>query len=944
MNRRDFVQLMGLAGGASLLNSCIPERQTEKIIPYLVPPDDGVIPGVAVFKKTTCTECPAGCGIDAKVVDYRAGKLEGVGGHPIGNGSLCLRGQASLSSLYHPDRIKAPLRRNVAGGYDEISWDEAWQFVVGEIKRNKSNVFLSGRTTGSLSGVIDEFAATTGVERLPEFELFSYAAIRQANRTLFDRAEIPAYRIGDADFMLTLGADLFETFTSPVYNASEFSRAKQGGRFDWYHVEPHASLTGMQAKRRFTLTPGSEPYLLTFLLHNVAQVNLAGDRHIAGMIASLPELTDRGYAEKTGLTVSELHEISDHLLRARRPLVIAGGVSTMSAHGLETALMTGLLQWALGMIGNTVDFGAGENYDTVGTMKDVERLAGRLDRGEIGVVFLSRVDAIAGLSGKFDLKERLGKAKIRIGLGSFRNEIMGLCDLILPVSDPLESWGDAAPRRNTLSVIQPAIEPLHNTMSEGDILLQTVRQYKGADSALTYQQRLFQNWKSRFGDARTEELLVKGYLKTNGAARDVKLDRGNVNTAFRSLNMNEAVSKPFLVMTPSIRFFDGRSRYGALTNEVPDPMTTVTYGAWVSMSKESAHELGAREKSEVTIKLNGWSQDAAIKHQPGLPKGVMTVQYGAVNTAPIAMDERCGELVSVFEGASVSGTGRMTTIPVLSGSLSQEGRGVIPEPDHGSEHDGHDPNATLYKEKIHKNYRWAMAIDLDLCIGCSACSVACYVENNLAVVGPELHNQGREMSWIRIEPFYEEDGTGQYQPMLCQQCTNAPCESVCPVFATFHNEDGLNAQVYNRCVGTRYCLNNCPYKVRRFNWFDWDRPSTANSTRNPEVSIRGRGVMEKCTFCVQRIRKARDHAKDNDRLIQDGEVVTACQQACPTSAITFGNIKDENSEVAKKSKSDRVYRVFEQLGTQPAVYYLRNQWKAKAEHAESSHATDKAHG
>jgi molybdopterin-containing oxidoreductase family iron-sulfur binding subunit len=219
-----------------------------------------------------------------------------------------------------------------------------------------------------------------------------------------------------------------------------------------------------------------------------------------------------------------------------------------------------------------------------------------------------------------------------------------------------------------------------------------------------------------------------------------------------------------------------------------------------------------------------------------------------------------------------------------------------------------------------------MAIDLDLCIGCSACASACYVENNVPVVGAKLHNNGREMSWLRIEPFYEE-GEGQFQPMLCQHCTNAPCESVCPVFATYHNVVGINAQVYNRCVGTRYCLNNCPYKVRRFNWFDSDRPSEMNMTRNPEVSVRGRGIMEKCSFCVQRVRSARDVAKDEDRKIVDGEVRPACAQTCPTNAIAFGNLQDENSTVRRWSTSSRAYRVFEQLGTGPAVFYLRDKWK-----------------
>jgi molybdopterin-containing oxidoreductase family iron-sulfur binding subunit len=220
-----------------------------------------------------------------------------------------------------------------------------------------------------------------------------------------------------------------------------------------------------------------------------------------------------------------------------------------------------------------------------------------------------------------------------------------------------------------------------------------------------------------------------------------------------------------------------------------------------------------------------------------------------------------------------------------------------------------------------------MVIDLDLCVGCSACAAACYVENNIPVVGPDRHREGREMSWIRVGPYYNENGTVDFLPMMCQHCENAPCETVCPVYATYHNPEGLNAQVYNRCVGTRYCSNNCPYKVRRFNWFDHDRPSGENATQNPEVSVRDRGVMEKCTFCIQRIRSARDTATDEKRLIKDGEVVPACAQTCPTKAITFGNLMDENSEVTKLAHSDRAFQALGHLGTDPGVFYLKRRRK-----------------
>jgi len=263
-------------------------------------------------------------------------------------------------------------------------------------------------------------------------------------------------------------------------------------------------------------------------------------------------------------------------------------------------------------------------------------------------------------------------------------------------------------------------------------------------------------------------------------------------------------------------------------------------------------------------------------------------------------------------------TGSRIEIPILSGSTSQHGRGLIPmEPIHRHE------RVSFYPREAYGEYRWAMAVDLDRCIGCSACVAACYIENNVPIVGRSEQRKGREMSWIRIEPYYRE-GKADFLPMMCQQCDDAPCETVCPVFAAYHNPEGLNVQVYNRCVGTRYCSNNCPYKVRRFNWFDHrKRKPPLDRMLNPELFVRWKGVMEKCTFCIQRIRKGHDTAKDEEREIRDGEIITACGESCPTRAITFGNLLDKKSRVYRLAHSDRAYRVFEGLGTEPAVYYLR---------------------
>ncbi len=936
MDRRDFVRLVGLASGTSLLSSCVLERETEKLIPYLVPPDDGVIPGKAVYYTTTCAECPAGCGVAARVIDRRVVKLEGIETHPVNSGAMCMRGQASISRVYHPNRLRSPLRKDAAGTFREVSWDEAYGIVLGALKdgspegEKRIHAFLSGRTTGTLSSLIDSFCTETGVERLPEFEVFAYAGIREANRILFGVPEVPSYRIDETDWMLTFGADLLETMTTPVSHAAQFGRAKKRSDFTWVHVEPHFSLSGAQAERRFSIAPGGEVYLLAYLLREASRANLVGEHRIAEIVELLPNLSSRATAEKTGLPAEAVEKISGELVSARNPLVIAGGVSTMQRTGLDVALLTGLLQWSAGMIQRTVVFDASVANSRVGSFRDIETLSGRLARGEIGVLMCCGTDPVGAVRrpgenaalGRFT--ENLARATLRIGLGEFMNPTLEASDVVLPLSHTLESWGDARPNDGVHGIIQPAVEPVYGTASVGDVLLKLARRHQGSSSAPTYEEFLIGRLKEEYGAGVVEEMLAKGYVRRMVDDRQVALDGQAVQSHLKTVVFSEPSVDPVLVVAPSIRGYDGRGREIALLEEIPDPLTTVTYGGWVSVSTATAGDMRLRDGDEVAVSGSGWSVELPVKVQGGLQRDVMTVYYSPAIALPLGVDERSGEMIAVFESVTVRRTGKTVVLPILSGSLSQEGRGVVPDEGHPHEkYEGPGEQPTFYPEHGHKDYRWAMAIDLGLCIGCSACAMACYVENNVPSVGPKLHRQGREMSWIRIEPFYGKDGEVEFQPMLCQHCDHAPCETVCPVYATYHTAEGINAQVYNRCVGTRYCSNNCPYKVRRFNWFDFKRPSELNTTRNPEVSVRGRGIMEKCTFCVQRIRAARHRANDEDRKIRDGEVVPACAQTCPTNAIVFGNLEDEDSEVSRWAKSARAYRVFEHLGTRPAVYYLK---------------------
>ena len=388
-----------------------------------------------------------------------------------------------------------------------------------------------------------------------------------------------------------------------------------------------------------------------------------------------------------------------------------------------------------------------------------------------------------------------------------------------------------------------------------------------------------------------------------------------------------------LVITPSIRSFDGRSGVLSLMSEIPDPLTTISYGRWVSISKKDAEEMNIKTGDVVRLETGKGALELPAKVQPGLKRKIFQVHLDQVDSMLLQADQAENEYIAIIPLKKISKTGKTEKIPVLSGSLYSDDRGLLPEEEHEHEHheagnekhsNKHHELYTLYKEHDHPDYRWAMSIDLESCIGCSACVAACYVENNVAITGKEEHLKGREMAWLRIEPYYDDETKPRFVPVMCQQCDNAPCEAVCPVFATYHNPDGLNAQVYNRCVGTRYCSNNCPYKARRFNWFEWERPEPFQLMLNPDVSDRPKGVMEKCTFCIQRIRYAKDHAKDENREVRDGEVIPACAQTCPTKAITFGNLKDKNSKIYKKAHSESAYRLLEELGTRPAVYYLND--------------------
>jgi molybdopterin-containing oxidoreductase family iron-sulfur binding subunit len=940
MDRRDFLKILGVTSSTAMISSCGVDKANEKIIPYVIPPKEDVYPGKPLVLQTTCTECPANCGVQVQINekvyhDQRnlfPTKLDGNPAHPLNQGALCARGQAGLFRLYHPKRIKRPMMRDEAGNFRIATWKEVLTKIEHELQSNQStnrtNVFLSGRTTGTLSTLINEFCQKTFTRRLPEYEVFSHSNLKQANEILYSKPEIPKYNIDKCDFLFSVGADLFETFLNPVESAAQYAAAKQKEYFSWYHVEPHLSLTGVQADERLVVKPESEMVLLVYLIQTLLEKNKQKNNLSIEIIRALPTYPLNQVTESTGLSKEQLEGLTEKLSNTDQPLVIAGGISTAQDEGLEVAVLAGILQYMIGTDQERIDFARSHSYQTVGTMKDVQNLATSLDNEAIGVMFISRTDPVKTLPKDLDFNNRMKKAQLTVIFSDVITETSQNADIILPTSHSLESWGDTIPEDGLTNFIQPALEPQFDSRMEGDILLQLMG--KSSVEENYFKTYLKEKWNRFTNETNSETYLKAGFYRQHKKSVAVQLQRNKIRQFLQKIDRGQRNHQNWLCITPSIRTFDGRSRDLSLLNEIPDPLTTISYGDWVSVSGKTAEKLGLQDRDEVQISIGSSVAAYPVKVMKLLPPEVWMIQRDIFSDADTSVDSRSGELSWYLTDIEIKKTGNRVPMPILAGSMDEEGRGLLPhEDEHGHGHEGE--HEEWYPEHEHENYRWGMAIDLESCIGCNACTAACYVENNVPIVGKEAHLLGREMSWIRIQPYYEDTEKIEFVPMLCQHCGNAPCEPVCPVYAAYHNPEGLNVQVYNRCVGTRYCANNCPYKVRRFNWFDHRLEAPLDKMYNPAVSVRDRGIMEKCTFCIHRIRSAKDLAKDENRLVADGEVVPACAQTCPTNAITFGNLDDKNSKVYQLAHSERAYHALEELGTKPAISYL---WK-KRKHNEA---------
>ena len=992
IDRRNFLKLVGVSAGAAATSGC--NDPVQKLIPYVIQPEE-ITPGLAVIYASTCQECPAGCGLHVRTREGRPIKLEGNPDHPVNRGALCARGQASIGRTYLPDRYPGPMERQADGGLAPISWEEAHALVAEKVAAAGGRTHVLGGSVGpTLSGLIDQWIAAVGAGGRTVYEPFDYSALKEASRAVFGIASRPRFDLSKADFIIDFGSDFLESWTSPVEHGRQFADARavdqDGGGARLVYVGPRLTLTAGNADEWLPAKPGSEGVLAL----GIARAALAAAR-VSG--ADVPD-ADRlrgilsGFGANSVSTITEvpaatIRRLGKALLAADQPVALPPGVALTSRRATATTAAVLILNAVVGAIGKTVfALPEGSTADQIASFGEVTELVERMKAGSISVLLIHDSNPMYSMPADSGFVAALEKVDVVISTASGPDETSERADLILPDHTPMESWSDHVSRPGVRSIVQPTIRPLHDTRAFGDTLIETAKAMGEATAAQlpsgSFRKVLEEAWSDT--DFRAA-LAAGGVFDDEAAGGEVTLALDISNLSFKEPRF-EGEGSFLLLPVPSPLLSDGRGANLPWLQETPDPVMKVTWQSWAEISHASAKTLGVEYGDVLSVRTSAGEVELPVVPRGGIRDDVIAISIGqghnvgfyasrtedgkpggtrGVNLLSIlpALTDETGGRAWLTARADVRGTGAHRRIAKTQEFDNKRGRqlgesvslvalaeGAKAAESHGDGHGGsheirrpYDPSDDSTDDSP---YRWGMTIDLDRCNGCSACIVACSIENNVPTVGEEMVLLDRQMHWLRIERFigdgYQELVTGRnlprdheelgntdvrHSPMLCQQCGAAPCEPVCPVFATYHNPEGLNGMIYNRCIGTRYCSNNCPYKVRRYNWYDYAIENVhepMNLLLNPDVTVRGQGVMEKCTFCVQRIEGARQDAKDQGRPIADGEVTPACAQTCPTQAITFGNLKDDESATSKKADAGeaRAYHALHVLNTRPAITYL----------------------
>ncbi|WP_162055745.1 TAT-variant-translocated molybdopterin oxidoreductase [Pontibacter pamirensis] len=944
--RRDFLKLMGFSVAAVSLASC--EAPVRKAIPYLNKPVD-VEPGVANWYASTFYQSGNYNSILVKTREGRPIKIE-----PNPMSTLTPLGtspaaQASVLGVYDHNRLRYPLIKN-----EEAEWEQ----VDREIRTALNNVtgkvaFVSATIISpSTKKLIDEFGA-----RFNNFEHVTYDANSAYGLLSANGGVVPGYDFSQAQVVVGINADFLGTWIAPVPFAKQYIQnrkvtAENPNMSKHYQFETHYSLTGANADIRVPIRPSEEAALVTALY---SAITGQGGR------AEVPAAA----AEALKAVVLELKA------HQGRALVVSG------SNDPGTQAMVAAINRALGAIGTTINADA-PFYTKQGNDANMIRLINEMNAGTVGAVFFHNANPVYDHPLSERVVSGLAKVPLKVSFADRVEETSRYADFVTPDHHYLESWNDNEPRRGFLSITQPAISPIFTTRQMQDSLLNWL------GSNVNFYEYLRLNWRNSIS---TEVAFDKFWEQT---VHDGVLENG---TTMLTVNNNfvaaDPVAKPVspaaieAVVYEQVGIGVGENANNPWLQEMGDPISKATWGNYVAMPRSMAVEMDIVQGDVLLVTLaNGATFELPALMQPGQARGTVAIAMGYGRTTdmmPVAngLGANAYPVATVVDNTvlytgpvTIEKTGSTSPIAQLQTHHTIMDRLVVQEstlaqykenPKEVTQyiriatHDGPAKPATisLWDDYEYKNHHWGMVVDLNSCIGCGACSVSCHIENNVPVVGKAEVLNRRDMHWMRIDRYYSaveheekdyatmedpaENPSVIFQPMMCQHCNHAPCETVCPVAATMHSSEGINQMVYNRCVGTRYCANNCPYKVRRFNWFAYSNNEKfaaenymmnndlGKMVLNPDVTVRSRGVMEKCSFCVQRVQLAKLEAKRENRRPRDGETQSACAQSCPTEAIVFGDMKDPDSRISQilyREQGERAFHVLEELNTQPNVTYL----------------------
>ena len=960
-DRRNFLKVAGFSftAGAAMLGCARPP--IEKAIPFLIQPEE-ITPGKAYWYASTCGGCNAGCGILAKNRDGRPIKLEGNPDHPISSGGLCAVGQASILGLYDSHRLKKPISGKV-----ESSWATIDKSVISKLEsaqQNNSKVRILTGTTNSPStkNLIDRMLSQFQDGAHIEYDPISYSAILDAHKKTHKRRALPHYHFDKAEVIIGFDCDFLGTWISPVEFTADYVKGRNIEGSDSPHMNYHmqfegrVSITGSKADHRVRVSPdqiGDIVNDLTGILARKAGSYFPGS-------ASTAKNLEAGTIEK----------LADRLWSNRgKSLVVCG------SQDIQCQININFINHLLASYGTTVDIAA-PSLQNKGSDAKLDSFLSELNNGELDTLIVQGVNPVFDLPNGKKIAEAIKKVPLSIQVTERKNETSEVAQLICAEGNFLESWNDFQPTDEVASIVQPVIERFGDTRTMGECISAWSDVNRSAyDLVKDY-------WFKNIFPQRNGGGTFQSFW--DNAVHDgfAKLDASHKETAdfdvsalkpvetSKSLNADEFV----LTLYPSVNMHDGRHSYNPFLLELPDPVAKLTWDNFASVSAKTADKLGVRDADILRIKAGSGDQiEVPVYVQHGQDDRTISValgygsaetqRFGNINPQWIEVRSSLGDKGIVGVNASQfianeNGTRQLTRLVTVAAtgektwlaatqehhSLSDRDKfmpvGAHHDPiikDGTLENYNHDPHSVVPHTKHagdnfwppdheFKGAHWGMVIDMNLCTGCEACVVSCQIENNIPVVGKDEVRRNREMHWLRIDRYYsgdEDDLKVVHQPMMCQHCENAPCETVCPVLATTHSSEGLNQQIYNRCVGTRYCSNNCPYKVRRFNWFNYSHDDEMqNLLLNPDVTVRSRGIMEKCSLCVQRIQEAKIAAKVKGVEVADGDIQPACQQSCPAGAIVFGDLNDPESKAAKLMASQRRYRVLEEINVRPSVGYL----------------------